>query len=228
MVRQVLAGVILILTVWVVSLRCPASRGYHLHIGEPFFSLDQPSYRRSLGEHALPDTTGGSLRLHGIYTEPDASSRRGPLLRFYEEGSGLRYVRLLTVLEAEDGDLIEVLGTVQEAEAARNGSGSPVRQRVLVPQAVRLLRASSRLKHVAQEEYVKIRQTLQESITPQGSRLLLPQAPGWSVVWSKTDGSFIVGFRHADSMYQAEVDCIIRGETEMITHIHAVEWFKGE
>ncbi len=220
--------VFLILLVWVLSLQCQANRSYHLHIGEPFYPSGQLSYMRFLGEDAVPDTIGSVFRLRGIYTMPDTVSIRSPLLRFFDERSGLRHALLLTELDVEDGDLVEVSGTVWKQDVTQHGAASVLGTKALSCEEVHLLQPSSRLKAIAQEEYLRIRRTLQKAMTLEGSHLILPEGPRWFVVWSKTDESFIVSFRQADLMYQAEIDCIIDGTTEIITHVYAFEWFKGE
>ena len=140
----------------------------------------------------------------------------------------MKYAPLLTELNVEDGDAVEITGLVVQRETSFHGTDRKHKEEMLSPEEVTLLHRSSKLKHLAQQEYVKIRPELQNKITPKGSVLNLPEVPRWWVVWSKTDGHFIVSARFSDLMYQGELDFVYDGQTQALKEIYGVEWFKGE
>ena len=224
-----LAGIGLI-TVFAFSvpLVCGCGPSYEVHIGWPFYSLDLPSYARFYGDNVLRNRAGRGGAVRGVYTLADSVFIPFPVVRFFDQEAGLHYAPLLTELSVEDGDLVEVKGRVVQMKIPVKGSDWTQVEDVLAPEEVSLLSTSSELKKTAQREYLAIRDELQKKITPKGSRLVLPTHPRWFVVWSETDGSFIVSTRCSDLMYQAEIDLVFDGPSNTLVEVYAVEWFKGE
>ena len=199
-----------------------------MHIGRPFYSLDQPSYARFYGHDRIRNMAVESYSIQGIYTAPDSVFIDAPMLRLFDDRIGLQCVPLLTELEPGDGDLVEVQGSIMLKEIPMKGTGHVRRENVLMPEEVRIIRTSSELKKTAQETYLGMRESLQQQITPKESHLVLRESPKWFVVWSKSDDSFIVSTRQIDLMYQAEIDFVFDGPSGKLRDVYAVEWFKGE
>jgi hypothetical protein len=219
---------IILAVVSLFFLLCHKNRSYEVHIGQPFYPWNQPSYARFLGSDVLRNQSEGDCRLQGIYTKPDADLIPQPMLRYFVAGVGLHYALLSTELDAEDGDLVEVEGRVVQREIAMEKIQRVRKEEVLSPESVRIVRRSSQLKGMIQNEYQRIRNRLQQEMTPEGSRLILPDKPRWTIVWQQKDDAYIIGTRFADVMYQAEIDFIWSGEREVLKEVYAVEWFKGE
>ena len=196
--------------------------------GRSFYSMDQPSYARFFGKDIIRNMAGEKFALQGIYTVPDSALIDAPMLRLYENGVGLKYVPLHTELGADDGDLVDVKGTVVQKEMFMKGTDRMQKEDMLVPEEVRIIRKSSQLKTSTQKRYHQMKESLQQKLTPQESHLRLQDAPRWFVVWSESDGSFIVSTRQTDFMYQAEIDFVFHGKAFILKEIYAVEWFKGE
>ena len=213
---------------FVCCLQCQQQRSYQLHMGQPFYSLDQPSYARFLGMDILRNQSETNSLVKGIYTSPDSSFIQRPMLRFYEKGTGLKYALLSKELDAHDGDLVEVRGEIREREFLMENIRATRKESILEPDDVCIVSQSSRLRATVQHEYHLIKEMLQKRITPERSRLILPDKPRWYIVWSVSDGLYIISTRAVDLMYQAEIDFVWDAETKILKDVYAVEWFKGE
>ena len=210
------------------TLHCHKDRNFTLHIGQSFYALEQLSYERFYGQYILRSKKGESMRVKGIYTVADSVFLDFPMLRYYTAGSGLQYALLDTGLNVHDGDLIEVEGTVVRKMIRLKGTKVTYKEELLKPETFRTVTPSHTLKSIVQKEYLAMKDDLQKEITPEDSQLILSEKPRWFVVWSETDGNFIVSTRFLDLMYQAEIDFVFRGFKKRFTDVYAVEWFKGE
>ncbi|UCE18383.1 MAG: hypothetical protein JSV84_16245 [Gemmatimonadota bacterium] len=219
---------LLIIALLSFSLHCGSDPSYTMDIGRSFYPLDQLSYERFFGQDLLRNKAGETIRLRGIYTIADSVFIDFPMLRLYTAGSGLHYALIDTGLNAQDGDLVEVEGTVVRKTIRLKGTKVTYKEELLSSDAFRILHPSHKIKSRVQREYSKIRDELQERITPEGSNLILSENPRWFVVWSETDDMYIVSGRFIDLMYQAEVDFVFCGSKQTLTDVYAVEWFKGE
>lgn len=212
----------------VLVTHCQRNHSYHIHLGQPFYALDQLSYARFLGTDVLRNQRGEVYRMKGIYTKPDSAMISDPLLRVYEHGVGLKYALLSTELEAEDGDLVEVGGRIIHREIRMEKIQTVQKKEMLEPEDIQIVNQSSRLKDVTQREYLKLKDMVQEQIAPERSRLILPHQPRWYIVWSESDQSYIISARITDLMYQAEIDFVWSEALDAFKAVYAVEWFKGE
>ena len=102
------------------------------------------------------------------------------------------------------------------------------KEELLKPDRYDIVYPSHTLKPIVQKEYVRIKEDLQEQITPNNSQLILSGTPRWFVVSSEEDDRFIVSTRFTDLMYQAEIDFVFHGSEQKLTDVYAIEWFKGE
>lgn len=211
-----------------VLFACRNQSGYRMHIGQPFYPFSRPSSARILGTDLLRNRPDEPIRMRGIYTAPDSGLIAEPMIRTYREVPGLCYAILSASLDVPDGDLIEVQGQIVQREGPAPGGHRMVSRAVLEPEDVAVLHCSSELKQVVQAEYSKLRPWLQEQMTPQGSRLLLPEQPRWYIVRAEADSTYIISARAGDLMYEAEIDVVLAGPAGGIKDIYAVEWFKGE
>ena len=209
-------------------IQCHNRSSCEIHIDQPFYPLHQPSYARFFGHDMIRNRVEKSFVAQGVYTAPDTAYVDTPTLRLFDDKVGLKYVSLMAQLDAEDGDLVEVKGKVYQKEISIKETNFIQKKEILIPDEVRIIQKSSDLKKSVQNEYQNMKVMLQKKITPEGSRLVLQDTPRWYVVWSESDGSFIVSTRQTDLMYQAEIDFVFDGETYILKEVYAVEWFKGE
>lgn len=204
-----------VLILLVVSCISPSK--YNLFTGRTFFSTR--GLKRAFTHKPLEKLEVGThYQIRGIYANQGVA--------FYDKG--LWCVPLVRGLKIKEGTLIEVRGEITRCEVTYKTLERTQIYNCLNPISYRIVFDTEKLKAKAQEEYCKIKESLQSKITPRYSQLELPSYPNWEVIWCRESGDFVIRARTSDLMYAAEVDFVFDGERKQLKEVYANQWFKGE
>ncbi len=204
-----------------VWLGC-SSGSYQLHIGDSFSSSTE-NHGGSMIAGAAVDSM---VDANGIYCDSSVFLGQYAVIRVYNNGK--YYIPLSTKLPCPDGMLIHIKGKVVQISVDYPETGTRLHHHHLAPMSFEIVSNTRQLiKHVT-EEYRRIRTTLQQKITLEGSKLQLAPDPHWSIWFDPQGKRFIFHSHQSDMMYAADIEFIVDANTQKISDVYAREWFKGE
>ena len=217
--------VVVVAVAMIVS--CTGSGRYKLILGRSFFP---PEAVGGIRDRNLLGTVelGERFRIQGVYSLDWTISPTTAAVSYLEDDGGRANVNLADSLAVTEGTVVEVWGKVIKREVHFKGIGELLTRKYLQPEGCKIIFDTATIREEAQREYVKIRQSLQEKITLEGSKLELSLRPRWQVEWFPDDERFVFSSRSYDLMFVAKVDFVFEGSTPKLRQVYAVEWFKGE
>lgn len=204
-----------------VWLGC-SSGSYQLHLGDSFSSSVGTAGGSMIAGAALDSV----IETNGIYCDSSFSLGQYSVIRVYNNGK--YYIPLSTKLPCPDGMLINVKGKVVQISVDYPATRTTIHYHHLAPMNFEIVFDTRRLIKQVTEEYLRIRTTLQQKITIEGSKLQLAPDPHWAIWFDLQGRQYIFHSHQYDMMYAADIEFIVDANAQKISDVYAREWFKGE
>ena len=206
---------------------CACRRPYQIVFGETYFSTHVGDGNR---QHSLTEGKASQSQfvVSGVYWQKRFGKHKLPVIMRCDKVAGIGYAVLAQSLAVEKGTWLRVQGTISTRSLSFGVAGTSMPISVLEVEGMEKLGDTNPFMAIAQQEYDAIRERLQASITPAGSKLRLPSHPHWLALVDEEFGQVIVSMRINDLMYAAEVDFVFDIRKSKLLSVYAKEWFKGE
>jgi len=182
-------------------------------------------YGSSLIAGAVPDSL---VEIQGVYCSKKAFISTYPVIRTYDRKTGKMFIPLENELPCNDGTFIKINGQVLRKTHKYRKINKTVKYNFLKTASFDILINTEDITNKVNTEYHTIKGKLQTKITPDKSKLKLPEQPHWDIWYDSGKNNFIFFCHLYDLMYAAAIEFIVNTNSLKITAVYAREWFKGE
>ena len=223
--RGIANSLVLVLLASTSLLSCRSP--YRIVIGKTYLQENRPRAERRQSAVTASDSLA-SIDVEGVFGETEIGRRKLPVIWRSDPTVGRNYIILAESLSVEKGSWVKARGTFSTQQFALGRRDATLPLKMLRVEEWQMLANLNPLRDKTQQEYKKIRNRLQTSITPAGSKLRLPEHPDWQLTVDGEAGNAIVSMQINDLMYEAELSFVFRIAESKLLSVYAVERFKVE
>ena len=169
-----------------------------------------------------------TVELIGIFSNKNLFLDKYPQVRVFNKQSGYYSIPLTKNINCQTDVLLKIRGKIINVPQKFPMINKVSYHKHLLVISFEILNDIKSIKRIVGQEYQKIRDNLQNKITPSGSKLQLSNAPDWDIWFNGAEGKLIFTNHQYDLMYAADIEFVVNKNSEKIIDIYAREWFKGE
>ncbi len=204
------------------------SQNYQIHVDESYLSQLSVASKQTGFSYLNQIAADSLIELSGCYDENNLVLEKYPVLRFYNQQTGLISVPISNKLTVNDGALIQLRGMPEKVHHQRAFNKQTSIYFVIEPEQVKEIKSTNKIIKDVTKEYQKIRIKLQNKMRNKGSKLNLSQKSNWTIWYISTHNHLLFLSQQHDLMYAAKIEFIVSLDSGEIVAVYAQEWFKGE